>query len=97
MPGHEDELLEWMKDFNLLCNNVKCIKQGPDCAMMWSPTRVVDKFQWQCSSCHNKVHIRQNSFFKNVFCPLPIAIKVILAWCQDLDFSEVAIALGKWP
>ncbi|XP_077296303.1 uncharacterized protein LOC143918336 [Arctopsyche grandis] len=92
--GNEKDLLEWMREFNLIQPSVKCAKSLPDCRMVITASKVVDKYQWQCKTCNQKVQIRENSFFKNVYCPLQTIFKIILAWCQDMDYEHLSNVFG---
>lgn len=95
--GHEGELCSWLKDSSLLCASMSC--DAAKCngrTMVWSPARIIDKYNWMCSDCNSKKSIRENSFFLKIKCNFKICLQVILAWCQGAYMENVVNCLGTF-
>lgn len=95
--GHEVELHNWLQEMGLIKSSLSCAK--PDCnehKLTWKATRTVDKFLWKCSICRTIYGVRNASFFHSVTCDIKTALKLILAWCQDIPPLTSALTLGKF-
>ncbi|XP_066995816.1 uncharacterized protein [Anabrus simplex] len=88
-PGHEGELIEWMKDMGLIKQAVRCPCAGQRGKMVWSKARIVDKYTWVCRACSKKLSIRSESFFAGFKCDLKKVMLAILCWCNRVS-GEVA-------
>lgn len=98
-PGHENELVYWLREIGLIKNSQKCKNSGTDnCTMMsWTSTnRGIDMYQWKCNGCSMRKSIRTDSVFDNVRCSFKDAIRIILGWCKGTDIDSMAAMLGKF-
>lgn len=98
-PGHEKELISWLKEIGLLPQSQKCknadTNEFCNAPMRWTPARIVDSYQWKCLSCSQKRTIRDDSVFHNVRCKFKDAIRVMLGWCKENDEDMMANMLSK--
>lgn len=98
-PGHETELVYWLKSFGLIpniqiCNNAK-INQDCNKIMEWIPVKTIDYYQWKCRNCADKKSIRENSVFQDIKCNFKNAIRILLGWCKGYDAETMANILGE--
>jgi hypothetical protein len=97
-PGHETELIYWLKSFGLIPNSQICknAKMNQDCnkIMEWIPVKTVDYYQWKCRNCMEKKSIRENSVFQDVKCNFKNSIRILLGWCKGYDIETMANILG---
>ena len=98
-PGHETELIYWLKSFGLIPNTQICnnAKVNEDCnkVMEWIPVKTIDYYQWKCKNCCEKKSIRENSVFQDVRCNFKNSIRILLGWCKGYDVDTMANILGK--
>ncbi|XP_043273297.1 uncharacterized protein [Venturia canescens] len=88
--GHEGELCGWLKEMSLI--KTSCVCTSEQCEgrnLVWSPARVVDKYNWACLHCSKKQTIRDNSFFLSIKCEFKTCLQIILAWCKMFP-SDIA-------
>lgn len=97
-PGHEAELIYWLKNFGLIATTQVCKNAKADdaCnkAMEWVPTKTVDYYQWKCKNCSTKKSIRDDSVFQDVKCNFNHSIRILLGWCKGYDSYTMANMLG---
>ncbi|KAJ8964514.1 hypothetical protein NQ314_004809 [Rhamnusium bicolor] len=100
-PGHENELICWLKSFGLIKSEQICKKaiKSKNCShmMRWKSTKDEDLYQWQCSGCLGRRSIRNESIFDGANCSFRNAIRILLAWCKGYDIETVANMLVKSP
>jgi hypothetical protein len=88
--GKDGELIDWLKDINLLRRTQKCT--NPECQgtkpMEWKRARIVDKFHWSCPLCKKKVSIRTDSPLSEFHCSFKIILDTIVAWCDGISLEE---------
>lgn len=98
-PGHEKELISWLKEIGLLPQSQKCknadVNEFCNAPMRWTPARIIDSYQWKCLSCLQKRTIRDDSVFHNIKCKFKDAIRVMLGWCKENDEDMMANMLSK--
>lgn len=97
-PGHENELVYWLKDLGLIKSSQSCVNSTADtnCSKMsWTVARINDMYQWKCNSCSLKKSIREESIFVNVKCSFKNSIRILLGWCKGIDIDSMIELLGK--
>lgn len=97
-PGSELLLVEWLQHLGLIPGTMSCPTKANSCKMNCRRARVVDRVQWQCESCSNRLSIRTNTFFKKISCSLRQILQMVLAWCEDADCQVASQYFGvKYP
>lgn len=98
-PGHEGELVCWLKTIGLIPQYIKCknAEMNENCKkpLCWYTSKSMDNYQWKCLNCQRKYSIRENSLFHDIKCNFKDAIRVFLGWCKEKDTETLMKILGE--
>lgn len=98
-PGHEGELVCWLKTIGLIPEYLKCknAEMNENCKkpLSWYTSKSMDNYQWKCLNCQQTYSIRENSLFHDIKCNFKDAIRVFLGWCKEKDTETLMKILGE--
>ncbi|XP_023934566.1 uncharacterized protein LOC112043394 [Bicyclus anynana] len=86
----ESQIVSRLQSIELLPTSVTCPTNGSNCKLVCRPARVIDRVQWVCEGCSKRLPIRTGSFFFKIQCSILQTMQLILAWCEDADFTAAA-------
>lgn len=77
--------VNWMKQYGLLANEMRCTRCQNQCAYV-NRHDVVDGHGWKCGSrnCRTRVGLRNGSFFAGHNLPLSTCLEVLYWWSMDV-------------